>query len=238
MDKPSLKPDLSRAQADIDNLRKLDNADCIQAYTNILNSEWGSVLLVTSMHGTGNVINYWSHTPGRNDMTWICTPSSANSFSCNGAPIADASNWTISGDQACFYNRSFCGPNYLQPAPILYCLAQPTTPHCTLRLAPDLLLIVLLLNIIKAVCLSVTLAIRRFEPLATIGDAISSFMSHPEEITADMGPVSAAAVRKGQSRSYEHVQSGTVERSYRWASATSRTRWLTLMTLSVITLFS
>lgn len=86
-----------------------------------------------------------------------------------------------------------------------YCLAQPTREHCELRINLTLLYVVIACNVLKVVCLKCTLLAPNFEPLATVGDAIASFMNDPETLTAEKGPICAADVRGKQTDNWHSV---------------------------------
>ena len=67
------------------------------------------------------------------------------------------------------------------------CLAKPAAKqNCTVQFIPDVLWTVVVCNTIKVICF-LTLLKLPFEPLITLGDAIESFLSTPDETTADLG---------------------------------------------------
>lgn len=86
-----------------------------------------------------------------------------------------------------------------------YCLAKSTKEHCEVRLDLTLLWIVIACNALTAACLITTFLLRRFDPLATIGDAIASFMNDPEPLTAERGPIAAADIRGKDTESWHSV---------------------------------
>lgn len=111
-----------------------------------------------------------------------------------------------------------------------YCLAQRTNEHCELRINTTLLWIVVGRNILQATCLIATFLTQRFHPLATLGDAIASFMSDPETLTAERGPISAADIRGKHTDSWHAVFAQRTLMPWRnerrfWATAVSWTTW-------------
>lgn len=66
--------------------------------------------------------------------------------------------------------------------PLRYCLAQPVESHCQLKISSEILLIVVIINAIKAACLIIVAYKLRsaHQALITVGDAIQSFLELPD----------------------------------------------------------
>lgn len=111
-----------------------------------------------------------------------------------------------------------------------YCLAQRTEEHCEVRIYLTLLWVVIACNALKAACFITTILAPDFTPLATVGDAIASFMDNPEPLASERGPISAADVRGRHTASWHSVFAQRTllpwrnERK-RWATAVSRKQW-------------
>ena len=95
-----------------------------------------------------------------------------------------------------------------------------------------MLTVVIVCNVLKTACLVTTACSRNFDPLATIGDAVASFLEHPANATIDAGPLSTMDVRN----SNEVVSGEESSRPFklvtrRWARAVSVKRWLLCMFL-------
>ncbi|KAI8305602.1 hypothetical protein K4K59_012125 [Colletotrichum sp. SAR11_240] len=145
--------------------------------------------------------------------------------------VNHASSWKIegfcrddSGSQSCedFFD-----------APILYCLAESFPGNCKIQVSTTLLAIVILFNAIKVACLLTTAVFLKFEPLGTVGDAISSFLEQPDGRTANLGPVP-----KSLAREYSAYIPGSQDICFpfkgkprRWARAVSGSRWFVCMAL-------
>lgn len=69
--------------------------------------------------------------------------------------------------------------------PIDYCLAQKVEPRCKLQLSRDILVAVIICNLLKAAAMIATLLLQQEPALVTTGDAISSWLKYPDEITAN-----------------------------------------------------
>lgn len=99
--------------------------------------------------------------------------------------------------------------------PIEYCLVEIRPERCSIRLSPGLLLLVILFNGIKLLCLASTLLLRDFLPLATVGDALAAFLEHPESAPprAIIQDVPDPQPTKGP------------RLQYRWFMSASKLRW-------------
>ena len=66
-----------------------------------------------------------------------------------------------------------------------YCFAQPTTPVCTIELFPPFLETVIAANVLKILCFALTFyLLPSIAPLVTFGDAVASFLTRPDPLTA------------------------------------------------------
>ncbi|KAK0643100.1 hypothetical protein B0T16DRAFT_447151 [Cercophora newfieldiana] len=108
---------------------------------------------------------------------------------------------------------------------IKYCLAQPTrTQTCDVIASAPLLGAVALLNIITMACLAAVLFRKSFEPLATLGDAISSFLKEPDMNTRGCCLLSKTDVWQG--RWGLDAAKYWVPRDHHWFQSASLPRWL------------
>ena len=211
---------LTRLQSNVDHLTKLENEDCIRAYgTNVLQSKWKNVLVVSDANVTGPLIIGYYHRADylNNDLGWICGKQAQvayNQITCDTkSMLAHPTNWTIAdielNQQDRAYRRTMSswsfdrwetlhaqGPYF--EASVKYCLAETAKQHCTIQISTPLLGVVLLCNLIKVMCLSRGLLIRSFHPMATVGDLLSSCLSEPDSYTLGMGPITAKGVRRSK----------------------------------------
>ena len=175
-------------QNSISNLTMLNTTRCANIYATDYVSNYLNVLVVT----TNATSNPGSILAG---YQYYYAPSSLGDFSsevrdwdwiCNGVPNCAkgpfASPFTVEGTEG----------GYL----ISHCLAQPTQPQCTVQIFPQLLIIVIVFNALKAIFFIILLMKRNFTPLMTIGDAITSFMTKPDPNSLLSGPYSSESIRK------------------------------------------
>ncbi|KAK4122382.1 hypothetical protein N657DRAFT_576349 [Parathielavia appendiculata] len=117
---------------------------------------------------------------------------------------------------------------------IQYCLAFPAAaPTCEVSLNAPLLGSVALVNAITLLA-TATVLFRRpssFRPLATLGDAISSFLQDPDPTTQGACLLSKSDVRHGRWPLQE--SKFWVPRTHRWLRSVSGARWLATFSLWV-----
>jgi hypothetical protein len=131
--------------------------------------------------------------------------------------------------------------------PIDYCLARKTEPRCKLQFSRAILVAVIICNLCKAVAMIATLSLQHEPALVTTGDAISSWLQHPDEATARQCLRSART--KTHSASYKSLPADDTgrdngwsavafhsSRSLRWHQAINRRRWATVLALCITTL--
>ena len=128
-----------------------------------------------------------------------------------------------------------------------YCRAQKTESHCKLQFSRNILVAVILCNLFKAGAMIATLLIQQEPALVTTGDAISSWLQHPDEATANQclrserlnghyaSPRSLPAHDAGRDKLWSPVASHS-SKVLRWHQAINRRRWATVLTLCIATL--
>jgi hypothetical protein len=204
---------LVRLQNNVDHLTRLENKDCIRAYgTNVLQSSWKNVLVVSDANVAGPLIRTYYHRADslNDDLGWVCGKQvqGAKKACDTKTMISHPMNWTIidietnqnetwiadaeEGDD--WSGNHAEGPAF--KASVKYCLAESVRQHCTVQISTPLLGMVLFCNLVKVICLSSALLVRNFHPMATVGDLISSCLSEPDPYTYGKGPVAARNVRR------------------------------------------
>ncbi|EQB43346.1 hypothetical protein CGLO_18004 [Colletotrichum gloeosporioides Cg-14] len=181
--------------AEAGTLTRLDNSQCIQAYQNSqYESSWKNLLLVTSVSSNESILQVWAHEAQNPEISenWLCHGDGHDGCNFNDM-VSHASSWKIEG--VC-RAKSFNETCESFDAPILYCLAETFPGNCKTQVNTALLAIVILFNAIKVACLLTTAFSNKFEPLGTVGDAISSFLDQPDDRTANLGPVPKFLVQK------------------------------------------
>ncbi|KAI0885792.1 uncharacterized protein GGS22DRAFT_162028 [Annulohypoxylon maeteangense] len=117
---------------------------------------------------------------------------------------------------------------------VQYCLARTSTPQtCSVNLSGSILGIAVLLNLATLISMAVILARSSFAPLVTLGDAIRSFLRHPDPTTANAALLSKKDVRQGH-WAFSEAQYFFPATHY-WFQTPSLPRWiLTILSWSAI----
>ena len=232
---------LHQIQQNVGNLTRLNNEQCLQAYaTSMYETDWRNVLVVTSANSSSllsinSLLAIYPHTAAatESDIGWPCYGAPEDE-GCNvKSLLADPGSWAIQNIGTCpddVYESSN-GTKYLSPtdgcdkpsAPVEYCLAEPFEPRCAIHVSTALLSVVIVCNIIKVICLVTTAALRAFNPLATIGDAIATFLSDPDSVTAGKGALEVADVSSGVWKTHAPVRWTRSQRQ--WRAAVALPQW-------------
>lgn len=112
--------------------------------------------------------------------------------------------------------------------PVQFCLSKQQQPRCTLYASSTLLIIVTAFNAVKTLCMIAVALRRRTEVLATVGDAIQSFMERPPERMPMKCLTSAKTAKKrawwDTATSKPQIWREPAAKST-WASAVVRGKW-------------
>jgi hypothetical protein len=113
---------------------------------------------------------------------------------------------------------------------VQYCLARASSSQtCSVMVSSTLLGVVALLNLATFVTFVVVLSRSKLEPLATVGDAIRSFLRYPDNTTKEACLLSKKDVKAGR-WGYSEAKY-FIPNTHFWLFTTSLPRWL-LMVLS------
>lgn len=155
------------------NLQKLANRDCIGAYAAEFVSSHGNVLVISSdpPDSDRHITIEWVWPQAQvalDDTRWFCGYPS-----CDTRNITKGANWRICGLQN----------DYDNCVDINYCLSQTVEEHCKLQFSGAILVVVIVCNFCKMTIMGYIAWKRPSEPLVTVGDAIASFLDHPDLTT-------------------------------------------------------
>jgi hypothetical protein len=233
-------------QAVADQLVRIDNKECIQSYgiSAFEDPPYGNLLLVTSAKLNDSVIDYKAsygsdlHFFYPNDRAVLmadpATWTIEDATHCQASyPVLDPHDGSC--DESCYHRAVTCEP-VATPLPLAYCLAEPYIPKCNVRLARNILMIVAACNAVKIMAMFIC-AFCMFTPLATIGDAVASFLEDPDPQSGAQGPLSLVDVREPDRSNLDTMSARVYHRKLlRWRSAANvggywSRWWLGLFTL-------
>ena len=174
-----------RKLRDSQSIHRLDNDACLKAYRKDFIADRRDVLVVSSGHRTNDSLLTFATSvpavelPNRSSSqsisyTWTCCiencsggldgPIVGDDFPQKSCPFPDH-NWTIDGNS------------------IEYCLSESIPQSCTLQFSLVIMIIVISCNLLKTVCMGLTVWRQSSMPLLTLGDAIASFLAEADPNT-------------------------------------------------------
>lgn len=233
------RPEVQYLQDHINQLTRLDNADCMSAYRNAFVSDWTNVLLVSNAPQTQHTlidgfnfspatdIGNWNGAP-----EWMLNPDNTLQNANDWVRYEPLCNGTIAGQDFEYFCTGTTGGQVA--VKIEYCLAQPFQAKCSIRISTIFLAVIMVCNVTKFVCILAALSAASFKPLLTIGDAVCSFLEYPDSNTRYLGPISAQEVPKLLKCNFPLTDNGSSAlqekkswktKSRRWFSGASGRRW-------------
>ena len=204
-------------------LVKLENKECVDVYSAPIISTYSDLLFVTSNISVNNsllamagnvdspiIINTTQNAAGLQGSNVFCM------FLLCGRPgtVPDPQNMTFDD----------FGP-YPAAYVVEYCLSKPVEEHCKLQFSLTIMIAVIICNMIKTVCMTIILWKQDPEPLATLGDAIASFLDQPD-ITTRRNCIAGRDQFK-DTRYWGLLVSRWDLKGCRWFRAASLRRWIT-----------
>jgi hypothetical protein len=119
--------------------------------------------------------------------------------------------------------------------PVKHCLIEQVPESCQVQFAFPFAILVIVCNVIKATCMALLLfKFRKYTPLVTIGDAVASFLEHPDPETRGRCLYSRRLIEKGWNwETANGAKKGELDTEperfdpvrKRWGSAPSNGRW-------------
>ncbi|MCJ1261513.1 hypothetical protein MMC22_001377, partial [Lobaria immixta] len=180
--------DVQRIQKlrDSQSIHRLDNDACLKAYKEDFTADRRDVLVVSSGHRMNDSLLSVAYSvpatglpygsPSQSiSYTWTCCIRNCSGGSLDRTIVGSAfpqkacpfpdHNWTIDGHS------------------IEYCLNESIPQSCTLQFSLVIMIIVISCNLLKTVCMGLTVWSLSSMPLLTLGDAIASFLAEADPNT-------------------------------------------------------
>jgi len=203
------------------NLMKLSNSECQSAFgTSKVQSPYLNVLVVTNYTSNNAFIDGLLSYPesGISSLPWFNENTNMSVFGCTSTynyTQGQGTNWSLP-TCACSDNECVVEQAFIQD-----CLAQPTgdfNVQCTISISLNMLIAVIVCNAMKAICFICMLRATSFHPLATVGDAVASFLNRPDPTTVACGPLSAETVEDSRNV-FLRIRSPWSQRMKNWKQA-------------------
>lgn len=181
-------------------LTNLTTSECVDLFSGVFNTDFQNVLLVVNSPNSGNSL--------------VETAQAGINLQSGNNMSTTISNAEI----------------FFDGALVQFCLAQRSETSeetCTLQLNGILLVIVVGLNLVTLILTAAILIMRRFEPLVTLGDAISSFLRDPDPSTRKNCLLSKKNLRTGMGGwGFTDGKYWAPERDHFWFRSPSLSNWL------------
>lgn len=232
---PDARTRLQGYQKSISSLSKLDNAECIEAYSPSNQTKFTDVVLVSSATNAKNSVIDVFFNVDSSELTngtysynsWICsTPQSSSG--CDFTSLKNnPQDWNITCSG--MNDPSILSEKEDIVAPIQYCLTPPRGEQCKLQLSVAIIIIVLLCNLVKAVCIGLIAWDKNTKPLVTVGDAIASFLRQSD--TSTEGSCIVGKTGFGRRQEWPRRPSQWTQEAIRWYQVVSTRRWTACIVL-------
>ena len=159
-------------------LQNLSNEECLKAYRKELVPDRANVLAISSAFVANNSILAVFQRNGGYGYSSSPLQSQGNieyyDWTCESIITEPEGNYVV-------HYRCASSANWtVLDFPIEYCLSQTTEPSCRLQFSLVIMVIVLLCNFSKTLCMILTIWEPSWVPLLTLGDAIASFLDQPD----------------------------------------------------------
>lgn len=164
--------DVNTIRTDLSSFVRLPKSDCIATYAEPFQTSHSDLVVVTTVHNNTESL-YIATRDGNLFMAlgiaaWMCMRPNYVPGKCevnNPDSLPNPATWQ------------------LWDYPVDYCLSRAVTPQCKLRFSTTLMMVVVIANTAKLICMTAALFYVNRDALVTIGDAIASFMEKPDGTT-------------------------------------------------------
>ena len=187
----------------------MDISDCIATYQLSYVPNYTTFLLVSKAgfqlpyNTTDTIYDSWANSPGQKALPASCQLESDGQITTK----LQSNNSSV---EPCLLDSAGAGWKFEEfnpttnlvdkTTPIDYCLTEKISPSCSIQVNKALLIVVVLSNSVKViVLLMMTVLLVDFHPIATLGDAIDSFLKQSDPTTLGYGPVSAKDIKRMKS---------------------------------------
>ncbi|KAM0438541.1 hypothetical protein ACHAPT_001290 [Fusarium lateritium] len=229
-------------KAKLNNFDKLDVDECLSTYgRNLLSTRGDVVLVLDTQHPY-----LWNNESFPVEVNPLQTNPAARGWLCDlDSMIGGGSYWQTDSrdcDTSAIKAQSWTplldmkldsGVLPREKPRVDHCLSQSTEEHCKVVVSLPLLGVVIGCNFIKLIGLALTWLYLERRPLLTVGDAVASFLRHPDPATEKRHLMTKVS---GKELSWEPGPRIWLPQKRRWATAVSWRRYGVTVFLCVVTL--
>ena len=213
---------------------KLENKECVDTYSAPIISTNSDLVLVSDYQDANNTL-MWNAQEIRSQLidggpSFFCLVISCDrtgaitdprNMSFNTSELSQLYHVRYEYGDRWEYGKYLATPGL---SSIDYCLSKRVREHCKLQFSLTIMIVVMVCNMIKTVCMAMISWKQDPEPLVTLGDAIASFLDQPDVTTKNN--CIAGRIRFEDSRYWGLLLSRWDPKKLRWFQAASRRRWI------------
>ena len=155
-------------------LDRLEPRDCITAYGKDFVSDRRDVVLVLNETGKqpdDQMFIISLAEPRSDPASWMCTNIHQQGPCEASVALPTVNDWRYFDSSGQIFTL------------IEYCLSEKVDEHCELQFSVPIIVIVIIANLIKLLCMLYTVRTHRMPTIVTVGDAIASFLQNPDPTT-------------------------------------------------------
>jgi hypothetical protein len=208
---------VTQLQREFRSYQRLEPEDCIKRYGVDLLSDRRHVVVVTLADHPDNAVlgtMDWEYSTIQN--SWICFSNVTEDMQLVPMSIDDFD---------CTVEEALANlPMIVADEEVAYCLSQTVPDICRLQFSLPIMVIVIFCNVVKLVCILLTLWKHRIT-LVTLGDAIASFLERPDPTTEGMCTMTLADAKSGWWLTKPSPRPWEYTRYSRW-QAVGKARWI------------
>ena len=196
---------------------RLENDACIKAYSQTFVSGHGDLPTISSDINASMLIQNVAYAyPETFNMyipqdDWIFHAYPQLDDYDTNYILQRAAKWVVSDDRSDLYT-------------VQYCLSEHVEERCRVQFSIVIMSISMLCNLVKSLCMLLTLRLQYFQPLVTPGDAMESFLRRADPTTKGMCLARIACFSQYE---WEKAPMKWKALQNRWFLSASGLRWLT-----------
>ena len=198
---------------------KLESKECVDTYSAPIISTNSDLILISDCPDAGNSLIWYDQ-----DVNSPLIDGPGRSLLCDRGLCLQPGNLSFNISELGWRSGNY---SVSGPAPVCsvdYCLSKRVRENCKLQFSLTIMIVVIVCNTMKAVCMAMISWKQGPEPLVTLGDAIASFLDRPD-VTTERNCIAGRA-RFENSKYWGLFLSRWDPKRLCWFLAASRKRWI------------
>ena len=198
---------------------KLESKECVDTYSAPIISTNSDLILISDCPDAGNSLVWYNQ-----DLNSPMLGAPSGSLLCDIGLCLPTGNLGINISEHAVRSGNNSISRLALVCSVDYCLSKRVREHCKLQFSLTIMIVVIVCNMMKAVCMAMISWKQGPEPLVTLGDAIASFLDRPD-VATERNCIAGRA-RFENSKYWGLFLSRWDPKRLRWFRAASRKRWI------------